>query len=402
MPKIASVWAREVLDSRGNPTVEVEVFCDGLMASAIAPSGASTGKHEVKELRDGGARYRGKGVLKAVKNVREKIGPAIVGMEVSDQEAIDSRMMELDGSRDLSILGGNAVVATSMACLRMRSLIEKKPLFLLWGKAKLPYPLFNIINGGKHAGNDLAIQEFMVVPQQKMFSERLRCCAEIYHALGELLSAKYGKGAKNVGDEGGYAPPMKNTYEALEMLEGAIEESGYKGEVKLALDCAATTFYKNGKYQIDGQRFSGGELLDFYLDIVKGYPIFSIEDPFEEEDFESFAKLKEKGVNVVGDDLTVSNPQRVKTAIEKSAISSIILKVNQVGTITQALKTVEICRENGVNVIVSHRSGETEDTFIADFAVGLGCGYIKSGAPCRGERTCKYNQLLRIEEYLSV
>ncbi|MFN7991296.1 MAG: phosphopyruvate hydratase [Candidatus Micrarchaeia archaeon] len=403
--KITSLWAREILDSRGNPTVEVDVVTENVLASAAAPSGASTGRHEAVELRDGGKRYGGKGVLKAVDNVNNVIAPALAGMEVTDQEGIDRKLKELDGTDDKGNLGANAMVATSMAVLRAAAASEGKMLHEYIGGTILPNAMFNIINGGKHAGNGLAVQEFMVIPEGELFSHRLQMASEIYHVLGRQLVAKHGPSARNVGDEGGYAPPIGNTYQALDAIESAIEEAGYKDMCSLALDCAASSFYdeKAGSYRIDGKEIKEAELIDYYLDLVRSYRIRSIEDPFQEESFEAFAALHKEmpGLQVVGDDLTVTNVSRLREAISQGSINALLLKLNQIGTVTEALEAVKMCRQSGLNVIVSHRSGETEDCFISDFSVGINAGQIKTGAPARGERTAKYNQLLRIEERIA-
>jgi len=400
--KIASVWAREILDSRGNPTVEVEVATEAVLASAAAPSGASTGKHEAVELRDGGARYNGKGVKKAVDNVNAVIAPAIIGMDVNDQEGIDQKMLELDGTRDKSNLGANATVATSMAVLRAGAASRNLLLHEHLGGDVLPHAMFNVINGGKHAGSGLAIQEFMIVPQHEFFSERLKMACEIYHILGKQLEESLGPSARNVGDEGGFAPQIDNTYKALDALVNAVEEAGYAHACPFALDAAASSFYnqKSATYKIDGKALKEPELVDYYADLAKTYPIKSIEDPFFEESFSAFAALRKElpEVQIVGDDLVVTNVSRLKQAIDNQSISALLLKVNQIGTITEAMEAVRLCRQNGLNIVVSHRSGETEDCFIADFAVGINAGQIKTGAPARGERTAKYNQLLRLEE----
>jgi enolase len=400
MMKIKGVWAREVLDSRGNPTIEVDVFTESAFASSAAPSGASTGKHEALELRDGGERYLGKGVLKAVSNVRNVIAPALMGMDASDQAGIDRKLRELDGTKDKSHLGANAMVATSMAVMKAAAATEGKMLHEHIGGKTLPRPMFNIINGGMHAGNDLAIQEFMVIPEADSFSERIRMASEIYHVLGKQLVERYGRGAKNVGDEGGYAPPMLNTRDALEAIMKAIEETGYR--CSLAIDSAASSFYDDRArtYNIDGRELSEHELVDYYVEFTKSYPIISIEDPFQEESFGGFANLKEelKDTQIVGDDLVVTNVTRLREAITEGSMNALLLKVNQVGTVTEAMEAVQICRDHDLSIVVSHRSGETEDPFIADFSVGIDAGQIKTGAPARGERTAKYNQLLRIEE----
>ena len=400
--RIAAVWAREILDSRGNPTVEVDAVSENALASASAPSGASTGSYEAKELRDGGPRYLGKGVQNAVGNVIDVISPAITGMDVTDQEGVDRKMRELDGTTDKSRLGANAIVATSMAVLRLAAASQAKMLHDYLGGNKLPHAMFNVINGGKHAGSGLEVQEFMIIPEAETFAERLRMASEIYHILGTQLAAKYGPIARNVGDEGGYAPAIANTYQALDALQSAVEEAGYGSACSFAIDAAASSFYdqKSGLYHIDGKNLQEGELIDYYIDLVKTHKIISIEDPFQEESFRAFSALHKElpQLQVVGDDLVVTNPARLKRAVQENSISALLLKVNQIGTISEAMEAVKICRANRLNIIVSHRSGETEDYFISDFSVGINSGQIKTGAPARGERTSKYNQLLRIEE----
>lgn len=397
--KITAVWAREILDSRGNPTVEVDVLAENAAGSAAAPSGASTGAHEAVELRDGDYRYLGKGVRKAVDNVNNIIGPAITGMEL-EQENIDAKLRELDGSKDKSNLGANAIVATSMAVLRATAASHGKMLHEHLEGNLLPHAMFNIINGGQHAGNALAIQEFMIIPEAERFSERLRMASEIYHILGSMLVKKYGKSAKNVGDEGGFAPSIGNTYEALDAITAAVEEAGYHESCGYAIDAAASSFHDKGQYHIDSKKLSEHELVDYYIDLTKTYPIVSIEDPFDEESFGGFAALNKElsDIQIVGDDLVVTNVARLKKAISERSIDALLLKINQIGTVSEAMDAVRMCRENKMSIVVSHRSGETEDSFIADFAVGINAGQIKTGAPARGERTSKYNQLLRLEE----
>ena len=390
--KITSVSAFEIIDSRGNPTVEVEVRAGNSFGRAAAPSGASTGKFEATELRDGGARYCGKGVLKAVANVNGPITKKLIGMkiDVSEQEKIDEAMLALDGTPNKTKMGANAIVATSMAVLKCAAASEGKPLFAYLGgtrnarKTALPKPMFNILNGGKHAGGNLALQEFMIMPEAKTFSETLRIACEIYHALGSILEKKYGPNARNVGDEGGFAPPVANAEEALDAIMSAIDACGYSKNVKIAIDAAASSFYKEkitaggekiGLYIVDRSKpaIDEGALLDFYFALSGKYPITSIEDPFYEEDFDSFSEIVKKlgsRIQIVGDDLVVTNPQRIKKAIEKKAMTALLLKVNQIGTVTEAMEAVKICKKFGLGVVVSHRSGETEDTFIADFAVG--------------------------------
>lgn len=401
--KIKGVWAREILDSRGNPTVEADVVLERGFGSAAAPSGASRGKREAVELRDGGRRYMGKGVKKAVENVNSIIGPAITELDAENQEEIDRRMIEIDGTGDKSNLGGNAMVAVSIAVLKAAASAKGISLPKHLGGDSIPRGMFNIINGGKHAGGKLAIQEFMIVPSGENFSERLRRASEIYHVLGNILVKRYDERAKNVGDEGGYAPSIEKTQEALDTLSDAIEEAGYGGNCSIAMDCAASSFYKEetGEYSIDGMMLDKGRLTDFYTELIDSYDIISIEDPFFEEDFDAYTELLSKSMpstQIVGDDLLVTNPDRIKQAIQYKSVNALLLKVNQIGTVTEALEAVETARDGDFNIIVSHRSGETEDCFIADFSVGINAEFIKSGAPARGERTSKYNQLLRLEE----
>lgn len=416
MSSIKQIRAREILDSRGNPTIEVDVTTRKTCQSAAVPSGASTGVHEALELRDGTKRYHGKGVQKAVKNVETKIYPLLKGIDPSEQDKIDNLMIKKDGTDNKSRLGANAILGASLACARAAAAEKKKPLYLYLNELlplkqpSLPRAFFNIINGGMHAGNQLAFQEFMISPREKSFKESLRIASEIYHALKEIIKSKYGKYAANVGDEGGFAPPIKKAEEALELLKAAVKKAGYQGKVDLAIDAAASEFYKNGHYflpkKIGVEKMGKEKLLDYYLNLIKKYPIISIEDPFEQEDFVSFAELRKKSkliqrnIQVVGDDLTVTNIERIEEAVKEKSCNCLLLKVNQIGTLTEALEAVRMAYESGWKVMVSHRSGETEDTFIADLAVGIGCGMIKAGAPCRGERTAKYNRLLRIEEIL--
>jgi len=415
--KIKKIIAREVLDSRGNPTIETEVFLNnGIHATAIVPSGASTGIYEAVELRDKDQkRYSGKGVLTAIKNVNKKIAPQLIGITIFNQDEIDKKMLELDGTKNKANLGGNAILSVSLAVLRAAALASNKPLFeyihekyCLFNKQKylLPIPLMNILNGGKHAGNKLAIQEFMIMPVgMKSFKENLRMGVEIYHTLKKHLKDKFGPQAINVGDEGGFAPPMSKTNEALDALLIAIEQSGYIAgkDVFIALDAAASVFYSNDFYYIDDLKLSRTDLLEYYINLVKTYPILSIEDPFYEDDFESFSELTRKigkQVQIVGDDLFVTNIDRLKKGTTLQAANALLLKVNQIGTVTEAMLAAEYAVKNKMRVVVSHRSGDSEDPFIADLSVGINCGQIKTGAPARSERTSKYNQLLRIEETL--
>jgi len=405
---IMKVWAREVLDSRGNPTVEAEVWTrGGSVGRAIVPSGASRGRHEAVELRDGGSRFMGMGVSKAVGNVREVIGPRLVGMDVRSQAEIDRLMLELDGTANKSNLGANAILAVSMAVARAASMELRKPLYAYLSDRDgylMPVPFMNLINGGLHAGNMLDFQEHHVVPiGAESFSEALRMGVEVFKQVGRMLVERYGRSAVNVGDEGGYSPPMSILEEPLEVLVGAVEELGYGGSVMLALDVAASHLYDESRsvYRVYGRELSGGELIDLYLDLVSRYPIVSIEDPLHEEDFEGFAELtRRSGIQIVGDDLFTTNPERLRRGMEMGSCNAVLLKPNQIGTVSEAVQVAETALEGGYAVQVSHRSGETEDTFISDLAVALSCGQIKAGAPCRGERTAKYNRLLRIEEEL--
>ena len=406
--KIEAVWAREVLDSRGNPTVEAEITVAGHKVRAIAPSGASTGSWEAHELRDGDARFGGKGVLNAVNNVRTEIAKAIVGMDPADQRAVDEAMIELDGTDNKKRLGANAIIATSLAVAKAGSMVDGVPLYQHIGDngVTLPVPMLNIINGGKHAGGNLKIQEFMIIPAgAKSFSECLRMSSEVYMSLKLLLKKKYGVGAINLGDEGGFAPPLDTSAEAMETILSAVSDAGYAPgkDVFLALDAASSEFYNDGVYDVDGMKLSAGELADHYKKLTETYPLISIEDPFFEDDFEITAELTKKigsNVQIVGDDLFVTNTKRLSKGIDVGAANALLLKVNQIGTVTEAGDAAQMSFDNGYSVVVSHRSGESEDVSIADLAVGWGSGQIKTGAPARGERTSKYNQLLRIEEEL--
>jgi enolase len=403
---IESIHAREILDSRGNPTVEVDVHTAAGFGRASVPSGASTGTNEALELRDKNKRYLGKGVAKAVNNVNTEIKDALIDMDVRDQRELDETMIELDGTPNKSRLGANAILGVSMASAHAAADSLGLSLYRYLGGTNaftLPVPTMNVINGGKHAGNELAIQEFMIQPRgAKTFSEALHMGAETYHTLGALLVKKYGNSAVNVGYEGGYAPPLSNTKDALDALTSAIEEAGYQKEITIGLDAAASEFCKNGTYTVDGNTFSGDDLVDFYVDLVKTYPILSIEDPFEEEAFDDFAALtgKLKDTIIVGDDLFVTNVKRLEQGIKMNAANALLLKVNQIGTLSEAFDAARLAQKNKYKVIVSHRSAETEDTTIADISVAIGAELIKTGAPARSERNAKYNQLLRIEEEL--
>ena len=403
---IEHIHAREILDSRGNPTVEVDVFTENGSGRASVPSGASTGTYEALELRDKDKRYLGKGVVKAVKNVNTEIKEALTGMDVCDQRELDMMMLELDGTPTKSRLGANAILGVSLAVAHAAADSLGISLYRYLGGTNaftLPIPTMNVINGGKHAGNELAIQEFMIQPRgAKTFSEALCMGAETYHTLGAILVKKYGNSAVNVGYEGGYAPPLKNTIDALDALTDAIDEAGYSKKISIGLDSAASEFYKKGKYNIDGKAYSACDMIDLYADLVKTYPILSIEDPFEEEAFEDFAALtgKLKDTIIIGDDLFVTNVARLEKGIKMKAGNALLLKVNQIGTLSEALDAAALAQKNKYKVVVSHRSAETEDTTIADIAVAIGAELIKTGAPARSERNAKYNQLLRIEEEL--
>lgn len=400
---IETISARQILDSRGNPTVEVEASTKQFTAIAGVPSGASTGAHEAVELRDGGSAYGGKGVLKAVGNV-SKIYELIKGRELNQRD-LDLAMNTLDGTPNKENLGANAILGVSMAVAKLIAQEKKISLYKsLEGGNLLPMPFFNVLNGGKHAGNKLAVQEFMIAPKAETFQEALRMGSETYHILKKLLEEKYGKESTNVGDEGGFAPNISTTKEGLDLLQEAIQKSGYEGRIKIAMDAAASEFFEDGNYLIDGKSLSAEELQKYYENLVLEYPIISIEDPFHEDDFEAFSKLTSsigKDVQIVGDDLLVTNVERIKQAKDVEACNALLLKVNQIGTVSEAIDAAKLAKSYGWNVMVSHRSGETTDTFIADLCVGLATGQIKSGAPCRGERLAKYNRLLQIEEELS-
>lgn len=413
--QIVNVHAREILDSRGNPTVEADVFlASGASGRAAVPSGASTGEHEALELRDGvKKRYGGKSVLKAVKNVRTKIRKAIIGMDATKQSELDKLLCQLDGSENKSNLGANAILSVSMAAARAAACHLGMPLYqyianMAGAEPMLPVPLMNIINGGVHAPNDLDVQEFMIVPHGfDSFSEALRCGVEIYHALNSVLK-KRGL-ATGVGDEGGFAPNLGNTRRSLDCLLEAIEAAKYRPreEVAIALDVAASELYDEGQkayiWKGEGKTLTAEQMVDYYEQLVSDYPIISIEDGFAEDDWRAWQLLTErlgKRIQLVGDDLFVTNPKRLKRGIKLGVANAILIKLNQIGTVTETLTTIKTARDAGYSCIISHRSGETEDAFIADFAVGTGVGQIKTGAPCRSERVAKYNQLLRIEEEL--
>ncbi|MEO0140271.1 MAG: phosphopyruvate hydratase [candidate division WOR-3 bacterium] len=408
--KIERIRAREVLDSRGNPTVQVDVILeDGSLGRATVPSGASTGKREALELRDGdAARFRGKGVLKAVHHVNGDIARALVGKNALAQHEIDKLLIDLDGTENKSNLGANAILGTSMAVARASAEHLGLPLYRYLGGIRanlLPVPMMNVINGGAHADSGLSIQEFMIVPHGfKGFLEALRAGVEVYHTLRDLLK-KSGQ-AVAVGDEGGFAPRLGSTREALDFLIKAIETAGYKpgDEVSLALDPAASGFYDGGTYFIDGQKKDSAAMIDFYEALIKDYPIVSIEDGLAEDDWEGWKLMTERlgrKVQIVGDDIFVTNPRIIARAIKEGVANSVLIKLNQIGTVSETIAAVQMAREAGYTAVVSHRSGETGDTFISDLAVALRTGMIKTGAPCRSERTEKYNRLLQIEEELN-
>lgn len=404
--KIKEIQAREILDSRSNPTIEVKMILDdGSYSISSVPSGASTGSKEALELRDKDVRYHGKGVLKAVENVNNKIAPLLIGMELNQSE-IDKKMLELDGTENKSNLGANAILGVSLCTLKCLAKVDNKELFeyVSDGIYNMPIPMINVINGGAHADNNLDIQEFMLVPVQNTEKERIRCASEIFITLKGLL--KEMKLSTGVGDEGGFAPNLDSNEKALDLLVDAIKKSNYipGKDVYLALDCAASEFFDNGLYHIDNKNLTKDELLDYYIYLIKKYPIISIEDPFEENDYDSFRKLSENFNNkimIVGDDLFVSSAKYLKQGINNQAGNAILLKANQVGTITEFFQTIKLAKENNYKTIISHRSGETLDTFIADLGVGLNIDFIKTGSVSRGERIAKYNRLMEIEEKLN-
>jgi enolase len=410
MSEIIKVKAREILDSRGNPTVEVDLFTKKGLSRASVPSGASTGKHEALELRDGGKRYLGKGVLKAVGNVNDVIAEKLVGRDCTKQKETDDLMIELDGTPNKSKLGANAILAVSMAVCKAGALESNLPLYeyvanLVDSKRlTLPIPQMNVINGGLHAGIENDVQEHLIIPRgAKSFSEALRMCSETYHILQKKLKDKFGNSAIHVGDEGGFVPPLKRVDERLEFILEAIEELGYTEEFALGIDAAASEFFYDGKYRILEKEYSVAELSDFYAELCEKFKVISIEDGFSEDDWDAWNMLKSKlgeKIQIVGDDLLVTNAKRIKKAIEMDACNALLLKLNQIGSVSEALDAFRLARKAGWNIIVSHRSGSTEETFFADLVVGLDAGQFKYGAPARSERTCNYNQLLRIEEAL--
>ena len=408
MAGIMHVFAREILDSRGNPTVECEVFLDdGSHGAAGVPSGASTGVHEAHELRDGGDRYLGKGVLQAVENVNEEIADALRGIEADDQRLVDQTMIDLDGTPNKARLGANAILGASIAVAKAAADSAGLELFRYVGGPNahvLPVPMMNIVNGGAHADSGVDVQEFMIAPiGAESFAEALRIGAEVYHALKSVIKEK--GLSTGLGDEGGFAPSVGSTKEALDLIVEAIKKAGYEPgkDVALALDVASSEFYKDGKYHFEGGEHTAEEMSKVYEDLIANYPIVSIEDPLQEYDLEGFTALTAAigdKVQIVGDDFFVTNPARLREGIEKKAANALLVKVNQIGTLTETFDAVELAHRNGYRTMMSHRSGETEDTTIADLAVALNCGQIKTGAPARSERVAKYNQLLRIEQTL--
>ncbi|MFP3950592.1 MAG: phosphopyruvate hydratase [Candidatus Bathyarchaeia archaeon] len=402
---IEFIIAREVLDSRGNPTIEVDVATEGGdTGRAAVPSGASTGTYEAVELRDCGERFHGKGLLQAIKAVEEEIAPKLLGMDVREQRRIDGVMIELDGTENKSRLGANSILGVSIACAKAGAKNTGHQLYEYLDRDAhtLPIPFFNVINGGAHAGNDLDFQEFMIAPVgANTFKEALRMGSETYQTLKNMLKARYGGNAIHVGDEGGFAPPISSPNEALNIILDAIGETGYGDEVKLALDVAASEFYEDGFYNLADGKKTREDLLDIYEELLDEYPIISIEDPLEEEDYIGFKMATEiLDVQILGDDIFVTDTDRLGRGIEMRAADALLWKVNQIGTLSEALEAAEMAQRNNYKVMASHRSGDTEDTFVSDLAVAIDCGQIKAGAPARGERTCKYNRLLRIEERL--
>ena len=406
MSKIKNIHAREILDSRGNPTVEVDVILEsGALGRAAVPSGASTGVREALELRDKDERFLGKGVNKAVSNVNNIIREKLLGMEASNQELIDNTMLELDGTKNKSNLGANAILGVSLAVLKASANEANMPLYRYVGSGKtLPKPMMNILNGGAHADNSLDFQEFMIIPNRETLKERVRVGAEVFHTLKKVLKEKgYNT---NVGDEGGFAPNLQSNEEGFKVIIEAIEKAGYTPgkDVSIGIDVAASEFYEDGKYNVDGRLLTTEELINFYEELVNKYPIISIEDPVDENDWEGFSLITKRlgdKIQLVGDDLFVTNIECLQKGIDNSAGNAILLKLNQIGTYTETIKTIELARTHNYKTVISHRSGETEDTTIADLAVGLDLGQIKTGSMSRTDRVCKYNQLLRIEEELT-
>ena len=408
MTKIKNISGREILDSRGNPTVEVTVTLEnGIKETASVPSGASTGEREALELRDKDAsRYNGLGVLKAVENVNNIIAPALINMECDKQKEIDYKMISLDGTPNKSVLGANAILGVSLAVLKSAAADKNVPLYNYVGQGKtLPKPMMNILNGGVHADNSLDFQEFMIIPEADKIKDRIRMGSEIFHTLKKVLKDKgYNT---NVGDEGGFAPNLTSNKEALDLIIEAIEKAGYspKKDVNIGLDVAASEFYKDGNYYLEGQKLSTDELINYYENLIQKYPIVSIEDPVEQNDFVGFAKITKiigDKTQLVGDDLFVTNKKYLQNGIDMQAGNAILIKLNQIGTVSEALETIALAGKNNYKTIISHRSGETEDTWIVDLAVGLNLGQIKTGSLSRTDRICKYNRLMKIEDELKI
>ncbi|CAH2980791.1 unnamed protein product [Chilo suppressalis] len=416
---IKSIKARQIFDSRGNPTVEVDLVTELGLFRAAVPSGASTGVHEALELRDNiKGQYHGKGVLTAIKNINDIIAPELLkaNIEVTDQKEIDQLMINLDGTENKSKFGANAILGVSLAVAKAGAAKKGVPLYKhladLAGNSEivLPVPAFNVINGGSHAGNKLAMQEFMILPTgATSFSEAMRMGSEVYHHLKKIIKEKFGLDSTAVGDEGGFAPNIQNNKDALYLIQDAIQKAGYTGKIEIGMDVAASEFFKNATYDLDFKNpnsnpadyLPSDKLAEVYLDFIKDFPMVSIEDPFDQDDWAAWASLTSRTpIQIVGDDLTVTNPKRIATAVEKKACNCLLLKVNQIGSVTESIDAHLLAKKNGWGTMVSHRSGETEDTFIADLVVGLSTGQIKTGAPCRSERLAKYNQILRIEEEL--
>jgi len=412
MSKISKIRAREVLDSRGNPTVEVDVVTEDGIFRAMTPSGASAGQHEALELRDGDkSRYFGKGALKAVENVNRTIAPKIVDIDCRQQETIDKIMLKIDGTENKDKLGANAILPVSMAVMKAGAAAKKLPLYQYIGEMfgviphVLPVPMCNVINGGKHAGQENSIQEHMLMPTgAKSFTEGIRMISETYHHLSKLLKEKFGAGGVLIGDEGGFAPAqIVNVNDRLDLMMQAVENAGYNDMMKIAMDPASSEFFYDGTYKIGKKSFSGGEMVDFYVDLCKTYPIVSIEDGLAEDDWDSWIEITKKlggNIQIVGDDLFVTNTKRIEKGIEINAANSVLIKLNQIGSVTETLNAIKMAHDAGWTAVVSHRSGETEDNFIADLVVGTSSGQIKTGAPARSDRNAKYNQLIRIEEAL--
>ena len=413
MSIIKKIHAREVLDSRGNPTVEVDITTEDGVFRAMTPSGASAGQHEALELRDGDeSRYFGKGVLKAVDNVNKKIAPKLIDLDCIHQETIDNIMLKLDGTENKDTFGANAILPVSMAVTKAGAAAKNLPIYQYIGEMfgviphMLPVPMCNVINGGKHAGQKNSIQEHMLMPTgAKSFSEGIRMVSESYHHLAKLLKNRFGAGGALIGDEGGFAPAqITDVNDRLDLMLQAIENAGYGGLIKIALDPASSEFFYDGIYKIGDKSYSGGEMVDFYVELCEKYPIVSLEDGLAEDDWETWVELTKKlgtKVQIVGDDIFVTNTKRIQKGIEMSAANSVLIKLNQIGTVTETLNAIKMAHDQGWTAVVSHRSGETEDSFIADLVVGTSAGQIKTGAPARSDRNAKYNQILRIEEELA-